>query len=182
MTDTPFGAGPDPGIPPTRRVRRGAPSSHGTGRRRLLVTCLWVIAGAVVFAPFPVFAGLNKYVAQSRSGVEQARCSSTTPEEQTTLNFFRGSGGTFTLTWNGHTTGPIAYNASAAAILSALETRPVNFPPAGASAAIGPAGTATVFITYLSTTLPITGNVSGITSGTNTISSLTLPARSCRGI
>jgi hypothetical protein len=30
--------------------------------------------------------------------------------------------------------------------------------------------------------LPITGNVSGITSGTNTISSLTLPARSCRGI
>jgi hypothetical protein len=38
-----------------------------------------------------------------------------------------------------------------------------------------------VVITYLSLTLPITGNVSGITGGTNTISSLTLPARSCRG-
>ena len=36
-----------------RRVRRGAPSSHGTGRRRLLVTCLWVIAGAVVFLASP---------------------------------------------------------------------------------------------------------------------------------
>jgi hypothetical protein len=178
MTDTPIGADPDSEVPPIEPVGRGARWSHGTERTRISAARIWVIAAAVVLAPLPFFAGLD---VQNPAGVEQTPCSANPTEEQTTLNFFRGAGGTFTLTWNGHTTGTIAYNATAATILSVLEGGPVNFPAAGASATVGPAGTASVVITYLSTTLPITGNVSGITGGTNTISSLTLPARSCRG-
>ena len=55
MTDTPTGASPDPGVPPTEPVGRGALSSHGTGRTRISAAWIGVIAGAVVLALLLVF-------------------------------------------------------------------------------------------------------------------------------
>jgi uncharacterized integral membrane protein len=55
MTDTPTGAGPDPGVPPTEPVGHGALSSHGTGRTRISAAWIGVIAGAVVVALLLVF-------------------------------------------------------------------------------------------------------------------------------
>jgi hypothetical protein len=121
-----------------------------------------------------VVADLDGYFA--KFGGEATLCPVTTPAENQTTLSFTATGGTFTLNYGGNTTGTIPYNASAAAVLSDLQAAPTYFPTTGVSATGGPLGTAPVVITYASGVLTITGNLAGLTGGTNTVTTVALPA------
>jgi hypothetical protein len=121
-----------------------------------------------------VVADLDGYF--SSNGLQPTLCPVTTPAENQTTLSFTATGGTFTLTYNGNTTGTIPYNASAAAVLSDLQAAPTYFPTTGVSATGGPLGTAPVVITYAAGALTITGNLAGLTGGTNTVTTVALPA------
>jgi hypothetical protein len=123
-----------------------------------------------------VVADLDGYFADPGFGVEPTLCSPTTGAvDQTTLSFTAATG-TFTLSWNGNTTGTIAEGTSAAGVLSDLEASPVFLPAAGSSAVGGPTGTAPVIITYSPAGGAITGSVVGLVGGVNTIITVALPA------
>jgi hypothetical protein len=123
-----------------------------------------------------VVADLDGYFADPPLGVEPTLCPVTTAAANQTTLSFTATGGTFTLNYNGNTTGTIPYNASAAAVLSDLQAAPTYFPTTGVSATGGPLGTAPVVITYASGALTITGNLAGLTGGTNTVTTVALPA------
>ena len=121
-----------------------------------------------------VVADLDGYF--SPAPLEPTLCPVTTAAANQTTLSFTATGGTFTLNYNGNTTGTIPYNASAAAVLSDLQAAPTYFPTTGVSATGGPLGTAPVVITYASGALTITGNLAGLTGGTNTVTTVALPA------
>jgi len=121
-----------------------------------------------------VVADLDGYFADSV--LEPTLCPVTTATANQTTLSFTATGGTFTLNYNGNTTGTIPYNASAAAVLSDLQAAPTYFPTTGVSATGGPLGTAPVVITYAEGALTITGNLAGLTGGTNTVTTVSLPA------
>jgi hypothetical protein len=121
-----------------------------------------------------VVADLDGYF--SPAVAEPTSCSATTAAANQTTLSFTATGGTFTLNYNGNTTGTIPYNASAAAVLSDLQAAPTYFPTTGVSASGGPLGTAPVVITYASGATIITGNLGGLTGGTNTVTTVALPA------
>jgi hypothetical protein len=122
-----------------------------------------------------VVADLDGYFAPAPD-FEPTLCPVTTAAANQTTLSFTATGGTFTLNYNGNTTGTIPYNASAAAVLSDLQAAPTYFPTTGVSATGGPLGTAPVVITYASGALTITGNLAGLTGGTNTVTTVALPA------
>jgi len=78
------------------------------------------------------------------------------------------TGGTFTLTFGGQTTGAIAYNASTAAVQSALEALS-NIAPGDVvvSGSAGVSYTLTFGGVYASTTVPVVSATSSLTGGTN---------------
>jgi hypothetical protein len=127
-----------------------------------------------------VVADLDGYfstgIATPTGSIEPTLCPATTAAANQTTLSFTATGGTFTLTYNGNTTGTIPYNASAAAVLSDLQAAPTYFPTTGVSATGGPLGTAPVVITYAAGALTITGNLGGLTGGTNTVTTVALPA------
>ncbi len=78
--------------------------------------------------------------------------------------------GTFTLTWNGLTTTAIAYDATEAVVLAALQAL-AGF-PAGATATGGPVNSAPVVVTVPENpAATITADFAGLTGGTNTVAS-----------
>jgi Phage tail tube protein len=94
-----------------------------------------------------------------------------TTEVQTITTTGTPAGGTFTLTYRGSTTAPIAFNAAAAAVDTALELLP-TIGAGNVVCAGGPLPTG-VTVTFSGGTLatqsirPITANASGLTGGTN---------------
>jgi hypothetical protein len=78
------------------------------------------------------------------------------------------TGGTFTLTVGGYTTAPIAYNASAATIQSAIQALAPGTPYGGSPAAGATVtGTGPFTVTFASVGAPITADGSGLTGGAN---------------
>jgi hypothetical protein len=78
------------------------------------------------------------------------------------------TGGTFTLTWNGNTTAPIAYNATASAVQSALQALPGG---STLTATGGPLPASAVVVT-----LPASVNQSAITANGAALSGGSTPA------
>ena len=80
------------------------------------------------------------------------------------------TGGNFTLTFNSQTTGNIAFNATAAAVATALQAL-TAIGATGVTTAGGPLGTAPVTITFTNllaqTLLPITVGTNALTGGTS---------------
>lgn len=85
---------------------------------------------------------------------------------QYTITQSGATAGTFTLTWNGETTAAIAYNATAAAVLAALQAL-TGF-PATATASGGALGTAAVVVTVPADAATMTDTAT-LTGGTLTI-------------
>lgn len=79
------------------------------------------------------------------------------------------TGGNFTLTWNGATTANIAFNATAAAVASALQLLP-GLSVSNVSVTGGPGNTTPFVVTFIGnlagTNLPLTGSGVGLTGGT----------------
>lgn len=72
---------------------------------------------------------------------------STSTDEQQTVTVSGASAGTFTLTYAGQTTAAIAYNATAAAVQTALRALS-NIAPDGVSCSGGPLNTSAVTVTF----------------------------------
>jgi PKD repeat protein/glucose/arabinose dehydrogenase len=101
--------------------------------------------------------------------------------ETQTLRVNGATGGTFTLSFNGQTTAPIAYNATAAAVQTALEALD-NLAPGDILAATGPINTANVTINFRGAyaqqnVSQITANAAGLT-GTGAAVAATTAANS----
>ena len=93
--------------------------------------------------------------------------------ESQTVRVLNATGGTFTLTFNGQTTAPIAFNATAAAVQTALEGL-ANVEPGDVVATGGPVNTANVTVNfrgqYTQVNVPqMTSDGSGLTGTTPTI-------------
>lgn len=90
------------------------------------------------------------------------------------------TGGTFTLTFQGNTTAGIAFNASAAAVVTALEALP-NVDPGDVSATGGALPGATVDVTFTGqyagvNVAQMTGSAAGLTGGTPVLAITTVTA------
>ncbi len=90
--------------------------------------------------------------------------------ENQTVRVTNATGGTFTLTFDGQTTAPIAWNATAAAILAALEALS-NIEPGDVAVTGGPVNTANVTVNFRGQhqqkDVPqLTSDASGLTSAT----------------
>lgn len=114
------------------------------------------------FLSFPLYAQI--------SGQPLSTVAVSAVSEVQTLSTVGGTAGTFTLTFRGATTTPIAYNATAAAIQTALQALS-TIGAGNATATGGPASTAPVVITFAGTLALtpvdlITANVTGVTGAT----------------
>jgi PKD repeat protein len=94
-------------------------------------------------------------------------------DENQTVRVNGSTGGTFTLTFNGQTTGPIAFNATAATIATALGALS-NIGSPNIQATGGPANTANVLVTWKGTfeeqdVASLTANGSGLTGTSPTV-------------
>ncbi len=92
-------------------------------------------------------------------------------DEAQTVRVNNATGGTFTLTFNGQTTSPLAFNSTAAQIVSALQALS-TVGPGNATATGGPVNTANVTVTFRGSLSEadqpqLTGDASGLT-GTST--------------
>jgi len=99
-------------------------------------------------------------------------------DEQQTVRLFNATGGTFTLTFNGQTTGPIAFNATAAQVDDALEGLS-NVGDDNVQTSGGPVNTANVNVLFRralqqSNQNQLTANGSGLTGGTPTVTTSTV--------
>lgn len=88
-----------------------------------------------------------------------------TAEVQTVTITGSPTGGTFTLTWNGQTTAPIAFNASAATVQAALEALS-NIAPGDVSVAGSAGGPWTVTFNDRGNVAQMTASGAGLTGGT----------------
>ena len=96
-----------------------------------------------------------------------------TDENQTVRVSATTTGGTFTLTFNGQTTAPLAFNATAAQISTALQSLS-NIGTGNLQASGGPVNTANVLVTWKGTfeeenVSTLTSDATGLTGGTPTV-------------
>ncbi len=94
-------------------------------------------------------------------------------DENQTVRVTNATGGTFTLTFNGQTTAPLAFNATAAQIAAALAALS-NIGAANIQATGGPVNTANVLVTWKGTfeeqdVATLTSDATGLTGTTPTI-------------
>lgn len=101
-----------------------------------------------------------------------------TAEEQTLTEGTAITAGTYTITFNGQTTAPIAYNATAATIQAALEALS-NIAVGDVEVTGGPVDTAVVTIKFLGT---LTGNVSQVTVDVTALTGTITVATSVAGV
>jgi hypothetical protein len=89
-------------------------------------------------------------------------------EAQTVTITGTPTGGTFTLTWNGQTTAAIAYNATAAAVQSALLALS-NMPESGVTVTGGPGPGTAYTVTFVDAVnvAAMTASAAGLTGGTS---------------
>lgn len=88
-----------------------------------------------------------------------------TSEVQTVTITGGPTGGTFTLTYDGETTGPIAYNASAATVAAALAALPNTAPSWGTVTGVNGGPYTVTFDADLGNVPQMTGDGSGLTGG-----------------
>ncbi|MFD1657003.1 phage tail protein [Streptomyces caeni] len=148
----------------------------------------WTITGPASLVTFTrtdtgdAFAINPTQVSGSLLATEQVIVSTNPPTirkktaEVQTINLGSATAGTITITFGGQTTGSIAYNATAAAVQTALEALP-NIDPGDVTVTGGPLP-ATVSISfagqYLGTDVPeVTVTPSGLTGGTVTVATTT---------
>lgn len=112
----------------------GTGNVTGTGGPVNVADVTLTFAGALAGADVPQLAADGSLLGNQTSEVQALAVSNAT-------------GGTFTLVFRGQETAAIAYNASAAAVQSALEGL-ANVNPGDVTAAGGPLGTATVTLTF----------------------------------
>jgi PKD repeat protein/type 1 glutamine amidotransferase len=94
-------------------------------------------------------------------------------DENQTVRVTNATGGTFTLTFNGQTTAPLAFNATAAQVAAALGALS-NIGAANIQATAGPVNTANVLVTWKGTfeeqdVATLTSDATGLTGTTPTI-------------
>jgi hypothetical protein len=114
------------------------------------------------YLSFPLYATL--------SGQSMATTTVTSASEVQSLASNGGSGGTFTLTFSGQTTAPIAYNATNTVVQSALQAL-ANIGTGNVTVSGGPANTTALVITFTGALANqpeslITSDITAVTGGT----------------
>lgn len=135
--------------------------------------------------PAAVFTGLSSEVMMLRDAQVFIDGSATVSEQQTLAITGTPTGGTFTLTFNGATTAPIAFNATSAAVVTALVAL-TTIGAAGVTATGGPLPTGVVITfagVHANTDQPLLiPDASGLTGGTNPTTTISQTVQGGSGV